>query len=194
MPSIFDTLQIAFWSFTYITIIACGVKHPEEHKPMMPYIAGGLNLAWELNALLLYHHYGHIIWSGLDIMIFVLNLRNLKRHGKHRQYIYYILYVIVAAATIYGVLKLPSGMLISSYTLDLIMAIEYVVCAKEISVHGKLPIAIFKLLGDLFAWLYYCKQSIFVGIIGAAVLLLNLFYLAYCMEERSQAAKRKGGR
>lgn len=133
MPSIFDTLQVVFWSLTYITIIVCGVKHPEEHKPMMPYIAGGLNLAWELNALLLYHHYGHIIWSGLDIMIFVLNLRNLKRHGKHRQY---ILYVIVAAATIYGVFKLPSGMLISSYTLDLIMAIEYVVCSKEISVHG----------------------------------------------------------
>lgn len=193
MPSIFDTLQVVFWSLTYITIIVCGVKHPEEHKPMMPYIAGGLNLAWELNALLLYHHYGHIIWSGLDIMIFVLNLRNLKRHGKHRQYIY-ILYVIVAAATIYGMFKLPSGMLISSYTLDLIMAIEYVVCSKEISVHGKLPIAIFKWLGDLFAWLFYCKQSIFVGIIGAAVFLLNLFYLAYCMEERSQAAKRKGGR
>lgn len=104
------------------------------------------------------------------------------------------MYVIVAAATIYGMFKLPSGMLISSYTLDLIMAIEYVVCSKEISVHGKLPIAIFKWLGDLFAWLFYCKQSIFVGIIGAAVFLLNLFYLAYCMEERSQAAKRKGGR
>ncbi len=193
MSSIFDTLQIAFWSLTYVTIIACGFKHSEERKPMMPYVAGGLNLAWELNALLLYHHYGHIIWSGLDIMIFVLNLRNLKRHEKHRQYIY-ILYVTVAAATIYGVFKLPSGMLISSYTLDLIMAIEYVVCAKEISVHGKLPIAIFKLLGDLFAWLFYCKQSIFVGIVGAVVLLLNLFYLAYCMEERSYPAKRKGGR
>lgn len=88
MSSIFDTLQIAFWSLTYVTIIACGFKHSEERKPMMPYVAGGLNLAWELNALLLYHHYGHIIWSGLDIMIFVLNLRNLKRHEKHRQYIY----------------------------------------------------------------------------------------------------------
>ena len=46
MPSIFDTLQVAFWSLTYITIIACGIKHREEHKPMMPYIAGGLNRAY----------------------------------------------------------------------------------------------------------------------------------------------------
>ena len=90
MSSIFDTLQVAFWSLTYITIIACGVKHPEEHKPMMPYIAGGLNLAWELNALLLYHHYAHIIWSGLDVAVFVLNCRNLKLSGKRRQYIYCI--------------------------------------------------------------------------------------------------------
>lgn len=88
MTSIFDTLQVAFWSLTYITIIACGVKHPEEHKPMMPYIAGGLNLSWELNALLLYHHYAHIIWSGLDVVIFVLNCRNLKLSGNCRQYIY----------------------------------------------------------------------------------------------------------
>lgn len=88
MPSIFDTLQVVFWSLTYITIIACGVKHPEEHKPMMPYIAGGLNLSWELNALLLYHHYAHIIWSGLDVVIFVLNCRNLKLSGNCRQYIY----------------------------------------------------------------------------------------------------------
>lgn len=87
MSSIFDTLQVAFWSLTYITIIVCGVKHPEEHKPMMPYIAGGLNLAWELNALLLYHHYAHIIWSGLDVVIFVLNCRNLKLSGNRRQYI-----------------------------------------------------------------------------------------------------------
>lgn len=193
MTSIFDTLQVAFWSLTYITIIACGVKHPEEHKPMMPYIAGGLNLSWELNALLLYHHYAHIIWSGLDVVIFVLNCRNLKLSGNCRQYIY-ILYVFATETTIYGMLKLPGGMLLSSYVIDLVIAVEYVARIRHISPHGKLPIAIFKLLGDLFAWLFYCKQSIFVGIIGAAVFLLNLFYLAYCMEERSQAAKRKGGR
>lgn len=192
MPAIFDTLQIAFWSLTYITIIVCGVKHPEEHKPMMPYIAGGLNLAWELNALLLYHHYAHIIWSGLNVVIFVLNCRNLKLSGNRRRY--YILYVVAMAATIYGTFRLPAGMLLSSYVIDLVIAVEYVVRIRHISAHGKLPIAIFKLLGDLFAWLYYCKQSIFVGIIGTAVLLLNLFYLAYCMEERSQTAKRKGGR
>lgn len=101
---------------------------------------------------------------------------------------------MTASATIYGIFKLPSGMLMSVFIIDLIMVVEYVGCVKHISNHGKLSIAVFKLLGDLFAWLFYCKQSIFVGIVGAVVLLLNLFYLAYCMEERSQAAKRKGGR
>lgn len=91
-------------------------------------------------------------------------------------------------------LKLPGGMLLSSYVIDLVIAVEYVARIRHISPPGKLPIAIFKLLGDLFAWLFYCKQSIFVGIVGAVVLLLNLFYLAYCMEERSYPAKRKGGR
>ena len=98
MPSIFDTLHITFWSLTYITIIVCGVKHPEEHKPMMPYIAGGLNLAWELNALLCYHHYAHIIWTGLDIVILGLNLRNLKAAGQRKlRYIYIYIYIYCAS-------------------------------------------------------------------------------------------------
>lgn len=70
------------------------------------------------------------------------------------------------------------------------MAVAYVVEVKQVPMSGKLAIATTKLLGDLFAWLHYMKDSHFVAAAGLAVLLMNLYYLAYCMEEVSRTKKR----
>lgn len=43
------------------------------------------------------------------------------------------------------------GQRISVFAIDLIMAIEYVLCAKQIAPQGRISVGILKLLGDLFA-------------------------------------------
>lgn len=84
-----------------------------------------------------------------------------------------------------------SGMLISSFLIDLTMAIEYVIRSKKIALKGRTPIALAKLLGDLFAWLAYMQQSPFVAVTGFAVLLLNIFYLALCLEQEAKGRRKE---
>lgn len=72
-------------------------------------------------------------------------------------------------------------MLISSFVIDTINAVAYVCSIKHISSRDRTIIGIFRLLGDLFAW-FANKESTVVFVIGAVVLLINLFYVAYCFE------------
>lgn len=53
----------------------------------MPLIAGSLNFAWEINALLLSRgFYGHVLWTGLDVLIVFHNVRFLEK-GKRKKYL-----------------------------------------------------------------------------------------------------------
>lgn len=100
----------------------------------------------------------------------------------------YILVIIGCAVGLWVIFRLPNvdGMLISVFSIDLIMAAEYITRARSIAPHGRIPIAVTKLLGDLFAWLCYAQNSVFVAVTGFVVLLLNLFYLSYSLEHVSQ--------
>ena len=62
------------------------------------------------------------------------------------------------------------------------MAVEYVCTIKHISPRGRTIIGVFRLIGDLFAWLVNKGFSVIVFVIGAIVLLINLLYVAYCFE------------
>lgn len=80
--------------------------------------------------------------------------------------------------------------LISAFALDLIMAVEFVTCVKKIAPQGRILIALTKLLGDLFAWLCYMRNSTFVAIVGAVVFLLNTLYLVLCLDETATPPKK----
>ena len=82
------------------------------------------------------------------------------------------------------------GQRISVFAIDLIMAIEYVLCAKRIAPQVRISVGVLKLLGDLFEWLSNMQSSLFVAVCGVIVLLLNLFYLAICLEQSSHSRKK----
>ena len=186
-----DHMQIIFWSITYLLIVGYGIKYRHERSLMMPLFCGSLNIAWELNAIISSKgFYGHFLWLSLDIIIFVINLFIIERRINRALYGAMTLALFIS---LWFVFSIPNGMLVSVFLIDLIMAIEYVLTVKRISVRGKIPIATFRLLGDFFAWLCYWEYSLFVAIVGAIVMLLNLFYLCYCLEEsnRIKDLKRK---
>ena len=90
----------------------------------MPLIAGSLNFAWEINALLLSRgFYGHVLWTGLDVLIVFHNVRFLEK-GKRKKY---LLSIVVFILVLYGMFRIPNvdGQRISVFAIDLIMAIEY---------------------------------------------------------------------
>ena len=107
----------------------------------MPLIAGSLNFAWEINALLLSRgFYGHVLWTGLDVLIVVHNVRFLEK-GKRKKY---LLLIVVFILVLYGMFRIPNvdGQRISVFAIDLIMAIEYVLCAKQIAPQGRISVGV----------------------------------------------------
>lgn len=97
--------------------------------------------------------------------------------------------VIYSAATIavtiglHFVFNIELGMLVSSFVVDIIMAVSFLISFKRLSVYGKPIIACTKLLGDLFAWLEYSNYHIIIKAIGIAVLALNIIYLVLSILE-----------
>lgn len=86
-----DSLQIIFWSITYVLIIISSQRDRFEKLISIPYAAGILNFGWELCALQQSQGFwGHVLWLGLDAVIFAIgffSLQSRKRKGIYRAYI-----------------------------------------------------------------------------------------------------------
>ena len=75
------------------------------------------------------------------------------------------------------IFSIDRGLFVSSFVIDLIMAIVYLLQRNKMSPHLKISISITKLLGDLFAGLYYFKGAKLVAIIAVIVFVCNVIYL-----------------
>ena len=79
-------------------------------------------------------------------------------------------------------------MLISSFIIDLFMAIVFVLTFKNISERFRTTIGLLKLFGDCSAMLSYMNNSPIIIVIGVIVLLLNLYYVInsayYCIKKK----------
>ena len=122
----------------------------------------------------------------LSIVNYIYNIRTSKIR------LLYGLWTIALIILLGFIFSIPNfdGMLASVFAIDLIMALDFVVNAKKTSTRGRIPIAITRLLGDLFAWIAYA-QSTYVNVIGIIVLMLNLYYVSICLELDAQANKFK---
>ena len=112
-------LTVIFWTLAYVIIVLCGIQNRKSHLLLMPLIAGSLNFAWEINALLLSRgFYGHVLWTGLDVLIVVHNVRFLEK-GKRKKY---LLLIVVFILVLYGMFRIPNvdGQRISVFAIDLI--------------------------------------------------------------------------
>ena len=187
LSNVFDFVTLVFWSAAYSCIVYCAIKWRAEPCALyMPLISGCLNIAWEINAVIQSQGFwGHLVWLALDAVILLFNLRYL------RNMIYIALYAlaIVFVASVLKVLFRQTGMdwmLLSSFLIDLIMAIEFLLRAKVISLHGKALIATLKMVGDIGACMANLSSATYVLWVGIAVFITNLIYLCFCMEEQSR--------
>ena len=186
-----EFLLIGFWSLTYLLIIFNSIKYRTEKMVYMPLIAGALNFGWEINAIIESSGYwGHIIWLALDVVILTYNLYILKNNV---QRIIYFAIIVLCIFMLYGVFSIRAfdGMLLSSFIIDIIMAIEYVAAVKRISPHTRTLIGLFRLLGDGFAWIANMRLSKAVLMIGIAVLVINMIYLCCCLEFQNSPVEKK---
>jgi len=176
-----DTLQVLFWSITYVLIIIAGFRSWKIKKPSIPYLAVICNFAWESCALISSRGlWAHVAWFSLDLIIVILGfcfINSLKKK------IVYISSLIVGVILLHFIFMLPNGMLYSSFAIDLMMAVDFLVSRSRLSPELKEAIAMFKLLGDTCAGLYYAPQSLFIAIIACIVFVCNCYYLYLCVKE-----------
>lgn len=189
MTKALDIAQVALWTITYVLIVLYGFKYRKQRVLLMPLFSGSLNFAWEINALYKAGMIGRAVWAILDVVILVHNIRLLS--AKKR--IVYTGWTGVAAVVLFFAFDTfgMRSLLFSVFIIDVIMSVEYLVLVKKIARNGKILIGITRTLGDAAAWLAYAKETIFVGIAGAVVLILNLLYLSCCFEEESKAKRKK---
>lgn len=173
----YDYLQAIFWSLAYILIIVYNIRYKTLGIPV---ISISSNFAWETVALINDIKSNsfdliHVIWIALDILIVITYFvfcEPLYTKHKFPLLLLYLIEVIVFLI----VFGRNNGMLLSSFVIDLTMAIEYVIYSlnKKLKFNYVLfAIFVTKLFGDLCAWLYYKAFDNQVLLIGIIVLLLN---------------------
>lgn len=170
-----DDIQVLFWSITYVLSIVYALK---KKTHIIPHPAILCNLAWETVALVCYGMIYHIIWFLLDLAIAVLFLLQTKHSKKWKMgWVICLLLVMVIFRIVF---KVKHGMLISSFVIDLSMAVLF--CLKLLRDRSGsgfgLSIAATKLIGDLAAWRFYSPNS-FVHVVGIFVFVCNIIYLIY---------------
>lgn len=172
----FDLLQALFWSATYVLIIIFNIKY---RSLGIPPIAMATNFAWETTALIRYGSVIHIAWFSLDLIIIITYFMLCKPvYLRHKLYLP-ILYVVEMAA-FYAIFE-AGGMLLSSFVIDCTMAIEYLIYIYNTADERQptqaplllIALCSTKLIGDLFAWIYYQEFSKTVFVIGILVFSLN---------------------
>ena len=177
----FDVLQALLWSTTYVLILISSAKGRKWGRPSIPYLALVLNFAWEVCALI--HSKGlwiHVLWLTLDTGILAFGfyfLTDAKRK------VIMLVKTVCMLMLVSWVFTKENGMLISVFVIDFIMAVAFLTQTKKLSPTLQLPIAITKLLGDLFAGLDNFAASPTVFVLALATLIINLIYFYCCLRQ-----------
>lgn len=180
----FDALSVIFWGITYILIVVFSIKNRTSKIRSISLLPPILNFSWELNALIVSQGFwGHIVWLGLDVLVVIACVAFIN--GLKKQLLY-LAALPLGALLFYLLFRVDMGMLMSSFVIDLIMAVCFFVERKKLLRDGKIIIAITKLLGDLAAVIHYAPYSIIILIIGICVFVLNTAYLIYAIADRKR--------
>lgn len=181
--NLFDVLSVVFWSITYILIIVSGIMSKDERKMAIPYIAIVQNISWELCAVIRFNAFWmHMAWFVLDFIIAIIGFWYLSKKNRSI-YLFFILFDYLMFTLLFDI---PQGMMLSSFVIDLIMAISFLVERKKLSKKLNVPIAIAKLFGDLSAGLYYMQFNCLIVLITICVLVCNFAYMHFCIKEKEE--------
>ncbi|MBQ3611886.1 MAG: hypothetical protein IJA01_06425 [Firmicutes bacterium] len=186
-----DNIQIIFWAATYILVILAGYTEINTGRKLisMPYAALIPNFSWEICAMQQSGYgWGHVLWLGLDVIIFVLNYKFIEKRSRKVIFILKTLCIVLVFCIIYQV---PQGMLVSAFIIDFTMSIVFLVSFDKLSPYFKIHIATLKLIGSAVAGYYYYKFSSIVLALTVLVFLFNSFYLYMCIRARIRLGRKR---
>ena len=182
---LFDILAGVFWSATYLLAIVYAIKYKTHGIPVFCICS---NFGWEtialIQSLFVWRRFSpavivHIAWFTLDSVIVALFL--LHESKWHEGFIKKIAVISYYAFTllVFALAFKFNGMLLSSFVIDLIMAVAFLFFAyRQEMIFSPLSLAIgvTKFIGDICAWICYRFDPI-VDVIGIIVLICNFAYI-----------------
>lgn len=178
----FQVATVIVWSVAYVMIIIASFLDRKEKKLASPYFCSALNVSWEAVALIKTGgFFGYIIWLTLDVFIFFFACNSLS--GRKR-----IIYVI-GTFTSLGVFSFlfyinGHGLLFTAFFLDVIIAIDYLLHMNSISPILRIPIAVARLLGSIFAGCAYGFQFSYASAFACVSVFYNGMFLVKCIREK----------
>ena len=189
-----DLLTLICWIAVYVLILCNYIFYPAEHSVSIPLLAVSMNIAWECNVMIANGWmWGHVAWFFLDAGIFVFGLVKVWQKlilNKICLGIYIVLSILLYQI-FFDIFKIENGMLISSFTINLLMSLFFVIAFKKISTHFKTVIAAIKLVGTFASTIDYGMDFTPILIIGGAVFFVDLLYLSLSMEESLKLGKKR---
>lgn len=171
-----DTIQLIFWTITYLLAIIYAVKYKQH---IIPWPAMFLNVSWETAALLKYKSILHVPWFLLDVVLVILFLFLRCERRSNRFICVWIACAVLNTAVFLKLFGHNNYMLWTSFLMDLFMATLF------LGMHFKKPqiinmlclfIGLTRVCGDYAAWRYYRSDNL-VWVVGGAVQAVNLLYL-----------------
>jgi len=179
-----DVLQALFWSMTYVGIVIYNRKYRISGIPV---IAMASNFSWESVALFGDLHtvgqsWIHIVWFSLDAIILISYFSKCSAMYFSKKRIISIIGIEIILLSF--IFRVPNGMLLSCFVIDLSMSVEWFIYSFNSKYKANNLceiICISKLIGDLFAWLYYLSHHDLVKYIGLIVLTLNIGCMSHIM-------------
>lgn len=182
----FSGIMVAvFWIIVYVLILYVSVKDRQLKKKVIPCIAVCFNISWELACTFRWPNWGKIIafsWCLINLVIIWFAFRALDSDRKKKFYGIILICVLILDCVTFEYIKI---ILYNAYIINLVMSAAFWIERKEINVFFKIPIAITKLIGNVFALFAFGNYYHYtLGIIESVALIFDFMYLGYCFAER----------
>ena len=191
----FDYTEAFFWTLTYIIIALTGIINTEEKRISIPIPSLWINLSWESASVI--HSFnkgfnifdqGHFIrfsWFFFDLFILYVFLKKNKFSKKNLFFAGYLsIFFTLTPFFFYAFNYIEFGMPITAFIIDALMEVFFWCHRKKLDPSNRLLISITKILGDLFAGIFYGPVHPTVIVLASIAFFFDVLYIIYALKER----------
>lgn len=154
-----------------------------------------INFSWETASIVLSTINGlgfsqanfiRFSWFFFDILIILLlYVKNKEKTAFKKYFVFYTLFCLFLSTFFFLCFtKFKYGMVISAFIIDAHMEVLFWKNRKKLDPSNRLIIGIFKILGDIFAGLYYSVNQPIVLILAIVACVFDVMYIAYAIKEK----------
>lgn len=190
-----DYTEAFFWTLTYIIIALTGIINKNEKRLCMPVPSLWINFSWETASIIrsfqkgfnLFSQ-GHFIrfsWFVFDIFILWCFFEKNDFFRKKKLPLFgYITAFLILTTFFLCSFNFEYGMPITAFIIDALMEVLFWFQRKKFDPANRLAIGVTKILGDLFAGIYYGSVHPTVIVLACIAFFFDVLYIIYAVKEK----------